>query len=407
MKKFFAISIMVLGIGSTVFGQCDMAGFTITGSKTASKCYGSLATLNGISAKHSYYYNYEYSAFTKSPIACETPVYNNDSGTFFGRSRSWSNNMACPTIFGGCPSPASGNQTVYVFWGVNSAGYVSNLLMEACNANGSIWICAGTGLPTWANGTPTTCGSADATYHPSLSITSGSCSSYTPPLNCAISLSIVNPVGNAGLYGTAGISLISGYQIYINNTSSKAPASGADANWTATSTFIPYQAGYSSSGTLNFAFTDSSPLYIAFKIVFNNRAGTAVSTLESAGLMTTGNVAQAHPAAPYYAEFVPTAVTLTSFTAKYRDLEHVDLAWTTASENDSMGFNIYRSLDGENWRQANSALIPAKGVGGGGADYAFTDVLPRERTYLEWQYRLEEVDNGGNHNDVATATVEK
>jgi len=71
------------------------------------------------------------------------------------------------------------------------------------------------------------------------------------------------------------------------------------------------------------------------------------------------------------------------------------LEWTTASEVNTEGFNVYRSEteDGE-YVKINQALIPAQGNPSTGASYSFvdTDVRPG-RTYY---YKLEDVDTSGN-----------
>lgn len=68
--------------------------------------------------------------------------------------------------------------------------------------------------------------------------------------------------------------------------------------------------------------------------------------------------------------------------------------WTTASELDTAGFNIYRSnsMDGE-FVQVNQNLIPASPDSLTGGSYEFTDqnVIPG----LTYYYILEDIDNNG------------
>jgi len=90
----------------------------------------------------------------------------------------------------------------------------------------------------------------------------------------------------------------------------------------------------------------------------------------------------------------PTAVTLSEFRAAVRG-SNVRLLWTTASELDLVGFNLYRSINAAGpYVQLNSALIPAQHPGSPlGASYSWLDRgLRLGRTYY---YRLEEVDTGG------------
>jgi len=225
MKSFLFASVGIILMASIAGAQCSTAGLIVTGSKSASKCYGSLATFNGIYNKASMYYDYEFSSFPgngANGIACEYPVYNNDAGTFYGRQRTWNSvsNSSCTTLVG-CPSPASGNETIYATYGTNSSGCLSNILMEACRANGSSWSCSGTGLPTWTNGTTPACGLSDATFHFSypLLACSSSCTSPNGGMTtCTIGVTIPTPTTGNGIYGdTANLGmggLIKGYKIY-------------------------------------------------------------------------------------------------------------------------------------------------------------------------------------------------
>lgn len=89
----------------------------------------------------------------------------------------------------------------------------------------------------------------------------------------------------------------------------------------------------------------------------------------------------------------PQLVQITSFSAVSK-FKKVILKWTTASEVDNAGFNIYRSEDfnGE-FVKINEALIPAKGSSTRGASYFFIDEdITKENTYC---YKLEDVDLSG------------
>jgi hypothetical protein len=85
----------------------------------------------------------------------------------------------------------------------------------------------------------------------------------------------------------------------------------------------------------------------------------------------------------------PTAITLTSFTAKASN-GRVKLEWTTETEIDNAGFNIYRSeIEAGEYVKINSELIPAKGSETKGAKYVFTDNIAKNRkTYF---YKLEDI----------------
>lgn len=85
-----------------------------------------------------------------------------------------------------------------------------------------------------------------------------------------------------------------------------------------------------------------------------------------------------------------TLIDLASFNATVNE-DGVLVAWTTASEIDNAGFNLYRSQSPEGeWLRLNDALIPAQGGPTQGAAYSFLD----EGTTGGY-YRLEDVDTSG------------
>lgn len=89
-----------------------------------------------------------------------------------------------------------------------------------------------------------------------------------------------------------------------------------------------------------------------------------------------------------------TAVTLSSFTAKpFR--KTVILNWTTETEIDNVGFNIYRadSKDGE-FVKINRELIPAEAGAVAGASYQFIDSTVQNR-FKTYYYKLGDVDFNG------------
>jgi len=89
----------------------------------------------------------------------------------------------------------------------------------------------------------------------------------------------------------------------------------------------------------------------------------------------------------------PTAITIASFTAKPLNGEVV-LEWSTETEIDNAGFNLYRATaeDGE-YDKINNALIPAQGSTTQGTTYEFIDSgLRNGKTYY---YKLEDIDLNG------------
>ena len=88
-----------------------------------------------------------------------------------------------------------------------------------------------------------------------------------------------------------------------------------------------------------------------------------------------------------------TIIKLSSFTATPK-AGKVILEWSTDSEIDNAGFNIYRAeSENGNYAKINSSIITAKGSATQGASYEFTDnnVLNRKTYY----YKLEDIDLNG------------
>jgi len=88
-----------------------------------------------------------------------------------------------------------------------------------------------------------------------------------------------------------------------------------------------------------------------------------------------------------------TVVTLIDFDA-FPGNSNVTLVWSTASEIDNAGFNLYRSTseNGE-YIKINTSLIPTQGSTTQGASYEFTDTdVQNRKTYY---YKLEDIDLSG------------
>jgi pimeloyl-ACP methyl ester carboxylesterase len=89
----------------------------------------------------------------------------------------------------------------------------------------------------------------------------------------------------------------------------------------------------------------------------------------------------------------PTVIQLASFTATPGAMR-ITLIWTTASEIDNAGFNLYRA-ESENggYVKINPALIPAQGSPTSGAAYNYIDNnVQNRKTYY---YKLEDIDLNG------------
>jgi predicted outer membrane repeat protein len=88
----------------------------------------------------------------------------------------------------------------------------------------------------------------------------------------------------------------------------------------------------------------------------------------------------------------PTLIELSSFTATPANAK-VILEWSTASELDNAGFNIYRAGADGAYVQINDEIIPADGNSANGAAYQFVDNNVQNRQ--TYSYKLEDVDLNG------------
>jgi hypothetical protein len=89
----------------------------------------------------------------------------------------------------------------------------------------------------------------------------------------------------------------------------------------------------------------------------------------------------------------PTLIGLAGFDARGA-WGRVILSWTTASEKDNAGFNIYRAkTENGEYVKINAALIPAKGSVTEGAAYRFVDWSAEKGQ--PYYYKLEDVDTSG------------
>jgi hypothetical protein len=91
-------------------------------------------------------------------------------------------------------------------------------------------------------------------------------------------------------------------------------------------------------------------------------------------------------------------VELAAFTAAYVDNYTTKICWTTASETDVIGFNIYRNTEDVSGTatKVNNELIPGHGTTSSFHEYEFLDINPVEfgKVYYYW---LESVEHGTNH----------
>ena len=101
--------------------------------------------------------------------------------------------------------------------------------------------------------------------------------------------------------------------------------------------------------------------------------------------------------------FDPTAVTLVSFRAAWTGAG-IALQWSTATELKTRSFRLYRGTDRNRARAVLVTEVAARGVGGRGAEYAYTDTgVQRGVVYTYW---LEEVETDGAINPLASRVVQ-
>ena len=89
----------------------------------------------------------------------------------------------------------------------------------------------------------------------------------------------------------------------------------------------------------------------------------------------------------------PLPVELVAFEA-LASFSQITLNWTTASEFNNLGFNIYRVIDGEDtWYKLNSSIIAGRGTASDKSDYSLIDnKITAGETY---RYKLESVSING------------
>ena len=96
-------------------------------------------------------------------------------------------------------------------------------------------------------------------------------------------------------------------------------------------------------------------------------------------------------------EDTPLPVTLSSFYAVYSN-DNLSIKWTTESEVNNAGWNIYRSLgDINEAQQINSRLIQSEGNSSQTCEYIFWDTIPLEQGQM-YHYWLESVSFSGETN---------
>jgi predicted outer membrane repeat protein len=242
-----------------------------------------------------------------------------------------------------------------------------------------------------------------------------------PDIGCDenVSLTVYRPVTSTMTFGAACAQVVftdtgglsSGF-ITITVEPGRFPtANPADQVVSRTVTITP-STGATISATLALCYEDSEVKsgLDESRLQLYRRTGSGwqgyASTVDTANNLVTGSdVAAFSPWAMGDRDNGPTAVELSSFTADW-DGERVLVAWETALEIDTVGFNLWRSTapDGP-YARINDALIPAASPGGvWGGSYAYVDSTAAQGT--TYYYKLEEVEVGDTRNWYGPASTD-
>ena len=152
------------------------------------------------------------------------------------------------------------------------------------------------------------------------------------------------------------------------------------------------QTGYAgSNGNIN-----QDPLFIGSGDYHLQGTSPCIDTATSSGAPLDDLEGTTRPQGSGYDmgayEMTPTLIELSSFTATPSNGK-VILKWSTASEIDNAGFNIYRAEAGGEFVKINAEIIPAKGSSTGGTSYEFVDEDVKNRE--TYSYKLEDIDFNG------------
>jgi len=154
---------------------------------------------------------------------------------------------------------------------------------------------------------------------------------------------------------------------------------------------VGYQYAFSSiaidaAGTIHIAYYDSANMDLKYAYYSESIIPSSTTTTTIDLVTTTTSVIP-----PSSTTTVPsTVIELISFTAVAKNGK-VILNWSTGTEIDTVGFNLYRAqVENGKYMKINSAFIQAQGSVTTGAAYTFTDsTVTNAKTYF---YKLEDID---------------
>ena len=179
--------------------------------------------------------------------------------------------------------------------------------------------------------------------------------------------------------------------IQLGNTNGGVPYANTDAtNWgvNVVGTNLCGFAWSEAAGWVNFAPTNATVLS---RVTLNSASGRfdGYAWSEALGWIHVRGAGET----PLYAMETEgtTLVTLYDFGLRAEN-GHVWVCWQTASEENTVGFDVYRWTDGA-WVKVNGAFVYAQGVDGLGASYGVVDAGANATdTFL---YKLVETETGG------------
>jgi parallel beta-helix repeat protein len=268
----------------------------------------------------------------------------------------WTGTTICETT---TPTGLSGVPTVNEItlnWHANSEDCLGGYKIYYGTASGNYW-------------TPRIVG--NVTSYKLTGLSSGT--SYYIVISSMNSVGMASPKSTEIMVRTDNVYSISGYVVGDNQAGVSMTLSGGISIITTTDS----AGSYSFSGLSNGAYT-----------VTPSKPGYSFTPPSTNVTVSGANVTGVN-----FVASVPTLIGLSSFTAATTN-KYILLKWTTASEIDNAGFNLYRSESGDGeYVKINSSLIPAEGTSTSGATYKYVDNdVQNRKTYY---YKLEDIDLHG------------
>jgi hypothetical protein len=177
--------------------------------------------------------------------------------------------------------------------------------------------------------------------------------------------------------------------------------SNINSNFDGTPAGLDLTSSYQTLATINFTILNSTALT-------NLTIGTGSLTI---GLFSTHNnedfsglIIPQTMSAPVNIVNAPLPVELSTFTAKFRDKDKVDLNWVTKTEVQNYGFYVERSINEGEWNSLT--FIEGHGNSNSPKEYSYSD-KDLFAGGSKFQYRLKQVDTDGQfeYSDVVEVEI--